>query len=145
MISFYLKQIYKKEQDQIAPDARTPTESGSKGGLRITRSENEEINSFAKNLVPILAQLINSVEVLSSNLKNLEYTVPVLDLIQQILQMLEVRDIEYDKETQVLRDAIQKFNDFFTKLCETYLHDETDLENNALRIKAYRQISMVLV
>ena len=144
MISFYLKQIYKKEQDQIAPDASTPTDKGQKS-MKITRSENEAINYFAKNLVPILAQLINSVEVLSSNLKHLEYTVPVLDLIQQLLQMLEARDIEYDKETQVLRDAIQQFNDFFTKLCETYLHDETDLENNALRTKAYRQISMVLV
>ena len=107
----------------IAPDASTPTEIGSKGGMKITKSENEAINHFAKNLVPILAQLINSVEVLSSNLKHLEYTVPVLDLIQQLLQMLEARDIEYDKETQVLRDAIQSFNDFFTKLCETYLHD----------------------
>ena len=146
MINFYLKCIYHKEQEIIAPDSITPMKTDTKRKpLSLTKSENEEINTFARNLVPILAQLIDSVEVLSCNMKFLEYTVPALDLIQKILQVLEARDIEYDEETQVLRESICKFNDFFSRLCETYLQDHTDLEHNAMRLKAYKQLSMVIV
>ena len=101
MITFYLKCIYRKEQEIIAPDSITPvkTDISSRKPLSLSKSENDKINTFAKNLVPILAQLINSVEVLSCNLKHLEYTAPALDLIQKILQVLEARDIEYDEET----------------------------------------------
>lgn len=71
--------------------------------------------------MPILAQLINSIEVLSKDLKHIENTLPALELIQNILQLLEARDIEYNEETEVLRNTIAKFNDFFVRLCETFL------------------------
>ena len=83
MINFYLKCIYHKEQEIIAPDSITPTRTDNSANkiLSLSKSENEEINTYARNLVPILAQLIDSVEVLSCNMKFLEYTAPVLDLI----------------------------------------------------------------
>ena len=83
MIHFYLKCIYLKEQEIIAPDSITPTrtDTGANKILSLSKSENEEINTYARNLVPILAQLIDSIEVLSCNMKFLEYTAPALDLI----------------------------------------------------------------
>ena len=114
MISFYLKHIYRKEQEQIAPETTTPTDPNKgRKRLTLTKSENEVVNNLAQNLVPILAQLINSIKVLSKDLKHIENTLPALDLIQQILQLLEARDIEYNEETQVLRNTIANFNDFF--------------------------------
>ena len=59
--------------------------------------------------------------------------------------MLEARDLEYDYENDILQNSVMRFNSFYCKLCDFMIKENLDISDNAFRLKAYRQLSMILV
>ena len=70
--------------------------------MTVTTSQQTEASKFARVLVPLLAKLITGIEPMSNSMANMENTVPVLSLVQEIIQLLEVREMDFDYESKIL-------------------------------------------
>ena len=68
-------------------------------------------------LVPILQGLLSGVEKLSNSMQNLEYALPALELIQEILiplkEMDQVKNID---SYENLPQSVENFNQFYMKM-----------------------------
>lgn len=112
----------------------------------------KEMSNFARILIPLLCKLVTGVDTLSNNMSNLEHTLPVLTLIQDLLQIMETLDIDHEFENNILHRSVEHFNEFYCRMCDYLMKDDEgegqshmNIYENPLRIAAYKQISMILV
>ena len=71
---------------------------------------NRIVEQFSAMLVPIVSGLLSSVEKLSNSMQNLEYALPALELIQEILTLLKDSSSKYRENKEILPQSVENFN-----------------------------------
>ena len=92
LISFYIKELFMAEQKEILGDdfeGETDRKTGLPGKMTVTHSMMTSASTFAEYLIPILISLATGLDKVSDNIEHLEFTLPVLNLIQEMLTILE--------------------------------------------------------
>lgn len=92
LITFYIKELFMAEQKIILGDdfeGETDRKTGLPGKMTVTSSMMTSASSFAAYLIPILISLATGLDKVSDNIEHLEFTLPVLNLIQEMLTILE--------------------------------------------------------
>ena len=85
------------------------------------RERKQQMQEFTKMLLPIFSNLLSGVEKISNNMQNLEYALPALELIEEILDMMNKYRLSQDeKVVDQLRSAVQNFNQFYINMTDTF-------------------------
>jgi hypothetical protein len=75
------------------------------------------VEQFSAMLVPIICGLLSATEKLTNSMQNLEFALPALELIQEILKPLKENDqTKYGDNKQNLTQAVENFNEFYIKM-----------------------------
>ena len=81
----------------------------------------KKTQTYVRMLMPILSDLLSGVEKISNSMHNLEYALPALDLIDEIIDMMNDCLLhEFEEVIEGLKEAVEKFNQFYIKMSETY-------------------------
>ena len=68
-------------------------------------------------LVPIMSGLLTGVEKLTNSMQNLEFALPALELIQEILFLMKEKGAtEHADDKENLPVAVENFNHFYIKM-----------------------------
>ena len=105
LITFCLRdlhQSYGAEGNTNDPTERSVTKEDN--------TQNMFVEQFSAFIIPIVSGLLSSVEKLSNSMQNLEYALPALELIQEILSRLKESPSNDRENKESLPQSVENFN-----------------------------------